>query len=704
MHKHPLSVLVVVGLLSVLLFASCGDTPSNITLPKPIEDLSIKASFDFKTTELKAISYDFTDVYKNIPITIYASAYDAKPATQSVPDVVVGAAMTDGEGTLSTQITIPYGYTHIVFTSNKVGFTDLRLPKDYSERSLSRAVTARGLDGEYTFSSDLPTRTVNPSITQSDDHWLFVDDTYSLGGIPESRFSISLDDDFLNDVHNVLFKTNKQESQAPQELIDGLTVGTLDMSAANDVWITFIDEKAKYWNNTLGYYTYPTDRDPSEPLVIGVDDITLVFPNASYGTEANPLLESGDTVYIGEVGAGQSLGFVLIANGFDSNTHKVRTTNHNGIRYSQKGLNIVPVPDPAPDPEYRDHASIMYYGDKVFLVGMEDDKNTANDYNFNDLVFAVVVGDEKLVENSVSSDAALPEPDWDGDGLSDALDAFPRDSTRMTSETLSGTLAYEDKWPQTFDYDFNDLVVGYEYTYGGNGANEIVTIEMKYTLLASGAWYPNGLALALPFVEGTDFWITDFTYSKNGKVSTVAEITDISNVTNDNKSQILIFEKQLSVMEEKPFNTSDDEMRKLEAQSVSFTLNFTPAMSKESLGDALGTAPYDVYMLVDNSKDDPNADSKKGREVHLVGFGPTTLANQTFLDQATTLKNTEYYRSASNLPFAIHIPGAWDYPLEHKSITEAYNHFGDWAESSGEKYPDWYQDKPDYRNTANIYR
>jgi LruC domain-containing protein len=62
-----------------------------------------------------------------------------------------------------------------------------------------------------------------------------------------------------------------------------------------------------------------------------------------------------------------------------------------------------------------------------------------------------------------------------------------------------------------------------------------------------------------------------------------------------------------------------------------------------------------------------------------------------------------YYKSANNLPWAIHVPGDWDYPLEKKSIVDGYKYFGTWAESGGEDYSDWYMSKSDYINSENIY-
>jgi len=686
LHNRPKTILLAIGILSFILFVGCGDIPSNVSLPKPIGELTIPDSFSFRTTGLVTVDHDFGDNFPNIPIAIYGSAYATFTEDQSIKDFVVGSGTTDGNGKLSIKVTVPLSCTYLVLKPNYIGLPEeIRVSLDDSgNKSVSRALPiSKGSVLEYTFSStDLPTRTVDPRIKLSDNYWWFVNDTYPLYGIPNSLFSISLDMNFLKDLNNSLFTWNVTESDAPQELKDGLTVGTLDMSAANDVWMTFIDEKAGYYN-TLGYYTYPTDNKPTS---IGVNDVTLVFPNASYGNDDKKYLESGDTVYIGKIGAGQSLGFVLIANGWSANNGQVREKGYQGIYYSQAELN----------PSGEAHASLVYYGDKVFLIGVEDNKHTATDYNFRDVVFAIVVGNETLVQNSIGSHTIAANFDQDHDGVIDSLDAYPIDPSRTTKESITGTLAYEDLWPALGDYDFNDLVVGYEYAIDGNAENKIVSMEMQYTLLASGAGYPDGLALALP-LKTSDFTVSALSYTKSGIDPTVAQVKEISG---GDGSQILIFKKQDSVMggtQPNPFNTGNN--ARLDPQSVSFVLSFTTAISRETLN----TVPYDVFMLVDNAESDiPNSD-KFGREVHLIGFAPTSLANQSFLVQADSLKNKGYYKSEHNLPWAIHFPGDWEYPLERKTVVDGYNYFGDWAESGGTKYSDWYQDKPKYKNLENLY-
>ena len=90
-----------------------------------------------------------------------------------------------------------------------------------------------------------------------------------------------------------------------------------------------------------------------------------------------------------------------------------------------------------------------------------------SDYDFNDVLFAV---------------SSSPIPDAIRPGV--VID--PVDVT-VASESIYGTLAYEDLWPSQGDYDMNDFVVNYTYTFGKNEANEIVGVRLEFEPIAKGA-------------------------------------------------------------------------------------------------------------------------------------------------------------------------------------------------------------------------
>jgi LruC domain-containing protein len=56
------------------------------------------------------------------------------------------------------------------------------------------------------------------------------------------------------------------------------------------------------------------------------------------------------------------------------------------------------------------------------------------------------------------------------------------------------------------------------------------------------------------------------------------------------------------------------------------------------------------------------------------------------------------------LPWALEIPVRFYYPYEKIDILEVYHKFASWASSGGIEFPDWYLDKPGYRDNSKIYQ
>ena len=59
-----------------------------------------------------------------------------------------------------------------------------------------------------------------------------------------------------------------------------------------------------------------------------------------------------------------------------------------------------------------------------------------------------------------------------------------------------------------------------------------------------------------------------------------------------------------------------------------------------------------------------------------------------------------YYKSSNNLPWGINIVYKFKWMKEKQEITKGYLHFGDWAESGGTQYADWYKDIEGYRDNT----
>jgi len=98
---------------------------------------------------------------------------------------------------------------------------------------------------------------------------------------------------------------------------------------------------------------------------------------------------------------------------------------------------------------------------------------------------------------------------------------------------------------------------------------------------------------------------------------------------------------------------------------------------------------------------------QRGREIHLPNYQPTDMADQSLFrtgSDDTQPGIGKYYKSATNLPWALDIFGKFSYPAERQDISGAYLHFGEWVQSSGSSYPDWWSNTGgSYRKNSLIY-
>jgi LruC domain-containing protein len=668
MTKKTISITFSLLLGIIVLLSGCEKNNSVSTVTyKDITSLTVSDSFSYRTTSLVSVSANLDSSYKNKTMRIYASAYETYQEDPEIEDVLVGEVTTDSDGMFEVSLTVPLTFSYLVLKPGYIGLVDeIRTQikngsATFSYESVSsKSISAKSISSEYP-----PTRTI---VTYLKEGFYYLDTYTTSTGVPTNLTNISLSDQFLDDVNASLPEYSPVPDNNPEYLEDGKEA-TLELEENADVWVTFVGEGASY-KNTLGFYTYATeDGVPSE---VESTDITIIFPNASLGTN---YLSAGDTVYIGNFEPGVSIGWVLIANGWSTSSQYVKYNY--GVYYSDSVLN------PEAETSKRQHTVVLYDEDREILVtGIEDLNRTyGGDNDFNDLIFYAIVNPVEAVSNLENFSEITHAIDTDGDGVFDEDDAAPNDPSITTSETVTGTVAYEDRWPSLGDYDFNDLVVEYSYDIYGNADNKIAKIDMSFTVMASGAGYRNGLGLALPIdknnlkdIDDPDFPVTTST---------------------DSGVNILVFEDAKKVVNTTQMFNTQEGVATIDPVTVTFSLVFVSPVDR----DTLGTVPYDLYALVDNS-------SSSNKEVHFADYAPTSEMGEGWLGTEADSSNASedrYYKTENNLPWAIQLPSEWSHPLENVSITEAYTKFGAWAESSGTVYTDWYLDISDYQDSDKLF-
>jgi LruC domain-containing protein len=282
--------------------------------------------------------------------------------------------------------------------------------------------------------------------------------------------------------------------------------------------------------------------------------------------------------------------------------------------------------------------------------------------------------------------------DSDNDGCPDDVDEYPNDPERCSNEYYPeegkfSTLAFEDLWNSTGDYDFNDLVVETNYKIVKNGQNKVVEIFAKYHITAIGADLNNGFGIefntpgiSIDTVIGSHLYGNAVTLKQNG-----IEEGPL------NRTVVMVFDAINDYAGTAMVNTIPGGNSKT-FDTIDIYIKFN-----HSVAD-IDPAPFNPFMFINQ---------ERGKETHMIDHAPTELVDVSYFGQNSDDSDPaqgRYYVTETNLPWVIEIPTTFDYPVETADILYAYLKFRDWAESSGQLYPDWYKDLPGYREPANIYK
>lgn len=238
------------------------------------------------------------------------------------------------------------------------------------------------------------------------------------------------------------------------------------------------------------------------------------------------------------------------------------------------------------------------------------------------------------------------------------------------TELTNATLAFEDLWPYSGDYDFNDLVISYNIKTILNAENKVTQLDYNYTLESIGASYSNGFGLEL---EGV---LPSAIESVTGQNLTEGFIQNNSNGTEKSQSNaVIIF---------------FDNAHKNVGLSKTISIKFITPITTTSLG----TAPFNPFLIVNKNRQ---------TEIHLPLKPTTNYPKTTTIPSGPTVKDSDGdFKTPSGLPWAINISGAYRAPKEKVLIKDGYNHFTTWATSGGTNKSDWYLDKSGYRNNNNL--
>jgi len=289
----------------------------------------------------------------------------------------------------------------------------------------------------------------------------------------------------------------------------------------------------------------------------------------------------------------------------------------------------------------------------------------------------------------------IPVNDTDGDGIADSQDDYPNDPTKAfnnysPSPSTFGTIFFEDLWPYKGDYDFNDLIINYNANIISNAANKAVEVVLKYKIKAKGGSISNGFGIQFDNLTPAQIQSVTGTVLSNGHNLTIS-----ANGTenNQNKAVIIIFDKTSHLINQVNSNFINTEANTttIQAFPINMLIKFTSPVDM----NLVGNAPFNYFIFRTQTR---------GHEIHGVNYIPTTLMSSNLLGSGDDASNgNNYFKTSTNLPWAISVPEEIDYPYEKIDITNAFPYFASWAQSGGTTKNDWYKDIIGYRNNSLIY-
>lgn len=645
------------------------------------EDMDLVQSFNYNTVSEIQINILLEDnageAFKGVKVSLWSVESDKK-------GVELFKGFTDSNGELQSAINLPTRLSEVMVVTNYIGIpNDIKVPIlagninfNYEEGVLRSQV----VEEQVSTNEIMNTKSTTNNLTFN------YMSAYDSQGVPDTLEAVRdvISATLLEYINASLPENQPVPQYHPTFLANGKKT-TLDVEETADVWVTFVHEGAGF-RNAIGFYTYNTLTPPQS-----IDDISVinvVFPNLSYAWGGGGLF-SGDKVYIGQYDAGTSIGMVLMADGWDG----TNSEDYYHIVFADKKLN------PESEDDLKQHNVLLWDAEnELFLIGFEDIRRDhlpiPTDNDFNDAILFVTSNPVDAISTENVNPIDRPGTlDTDGDGINDILDEYPDDPDRAynsfyPSSITYGTFAFEDNWPDYGDYDFNDLVVDYQFKHVQNSNNLIVDMEPTFKIRAIGAMFRNGFGFS------TNLLPTDVS-SATGALLNEGYVTNNANGTESGQTNavFVVLENVFDLFNTYGYvNTEEGEIYHT-PQDITMSITFT---SPKSYAD-IGTAPYNPFLIVAKDRE---------REIHLPGYQPTDLANAALfgsLDDNTNVGTGVYYKSKTSLPWAIHLPETFAYPREHMDIRQGHLKFTDWATSSGASFADWYRSENGYRSNSYLY-
>jgi hypothetical protein len=400
--------------------------------------------------------------------------------------------------------------------------------------------------------------------------------------------------------------------------------------------VSFVDENGAF-QNVFGYYYYKTGSAPTTREDFLNIKKYVIFPNASYDSYD---LKCGDTaklLFFGKDGistptedfpGGYTIGWFLISNGAPgvapNYSDNIARIPGEYVSIQDQSTRNICLSNEAGD----DRQFITLYDEtsKLLVVGIEDEfGKTTGDNDFDDVMFCV---------------RTTPEIEGDRPSIPDETP-----EVKPETETIVGTLAFEDNWPKAGDYDMNDVIIEYKRAITYDKDNKAIKVEESFTPKQkdNAAIYDNVFAY---------------------QVDDMGSVTLPAGCEIENGSRSIVITKGVKY---------------LQNQTFTITREFGSSIDKDKV-----KTDFNPYTIIKGIRGAGRA------EVHLPKKSPTDLIDRSKLYSES---DAYFIDKDGKYPFAIDIPIVGFIPAdETKQIDSAgqYPSFKTWVNSNGSQAADWY--------------
>ena len=236
-----------------------------------------------------------------------------------------------------------------------------------------------------------------------------------------------------------------------------------------------------------------------------------------------------------------------------------------------------------------------------------------------------------------------------------------------------GTVMFEDNYPETGDYDFNDFVGHYQVEIETlPNSEQIKSIIFTLKVMAIG-----GIKPYIPHLRIQSF---NATYVESFSVKEHEGDVKVVQMADDKGKLVYAFygaEKNPTQNPNSEFlNTVNGAVTPL-TNKVVLTINFknNPDINMAYIYVDM----FDIFL----------ANSDRSQEIHMLGYGPA-------FSGSTNYDKEHFYKNSDNLVWGINIPTVIAHAVEKANFLNAYPRFADWA-TQNKNVNAWYNtSKPEF--------